>query len=54
MDALIAAAGERGLRRMEGLVLTSNFAMLRFARALGFELSIAPDDPTITRIVKKL
>jgi acetyltransferase len=54
MDALIAAARERGLRRMEGLVLTGNFPMLRFARGLGFELSIAPDDPTITRIVKRL
>jgi acetyltransferase len=54
MDALIAAARARGLRRMEGLVLTSNFDMLRFARGLGFETSIAPDDPTITRIVKTL
>jgi acetyltransferase len=54
MDALIAAARERGLRRMEGLVLTSNFAMLRFARGLGFETSITPEDPTVTRIVKTL
>jgi acetyltransferase len=54
MDALIAAARARGLRRVEGLVLTSNFAMLRFARGLGFETSIIPDDPTITRIVKQL
>jgi len=54
MDALIRAARERGLTRMEGLVLSSNVAMLRFAHALGFEVSLVPEDVTTTQIVKKL
>lgn len=54
MNELIAAARSRGVRRMEGLVLTNNRAMLRFARALGFETSFAPEDPSLTRIVKTL
>lgn len=54
MEALIGAARARGLKSMEGLVLGSNREMLRFARALGFEVKTAPDDPTTRRIVKKL
>jgi acetyltransferase len=54
MDALIRSARQRGLSRMEGIVLSSNAAMLRFARALGFEVHSAPEDRTVTRIVKKL
>ena len=54
MEALIDSARARGLKTMEGLVLGSNRAMLRFARALGFEVKTAPDDPTTRRIVKKL
>ena len=54
MEALIAAARARGLATMEGLVLGSNREMLRFARALGFEVRTEPDDPTTRRIVKKL
>jgi acetyltransferase len=54
MEALIRAARERGLERMEGLVLASNRAMLRFARALGFEVQPISDDLTTRLIVKKL
>jgi acetyltransferase len=54
MEALIGAARARGLATMEGLVLASNREMLRFARALGFEVRTALDDPTTRRIVKKL
>jgi acetyltransferase len=54
MDALIRAARERGLTHMEGLVLSSNVAMLRFAHALGFEVSAVPEDRTTMRIVKRL
>lgn len=54
MEALIAAARARGLASMEGLVLASNREMLRFARALGFEVRAVPDDLTTRRIVKKL
>ena len=54
MEALIRAARERGLERMEGLVLSSNRAMLRFAHALGFKVRPMTDDPTTKLIVKKL
>lgn len=54
MEALIRAARERGLEQMEGLVLTSNTTMLRFARALGFEVRPMTDDPTTKLIVKTL
>lgn len=54
MEALISAARERGLASMEGLVLSPNAKMLRFARGLGFEICPVPRDPTTKRIVKKL
>lgn len=54
MEALIDAARKRGLATMEGIVLATNRDMLRFSRALGFEVRTAPDDPTTRRIVKKL
>lgn len=54
MEALIRVARERGLSRMEGLVLRNNPTMLRFARALGFEVHSAPEDPLTLRITKAL
>ena len=54
MEALIRAARERGLTSMEGLVLRNNPPMLRFARALGFEVHSVAEDPLTLRIVKKL
>jgi hypothetical protein len=39
---------------MEGLVLRSNGKMLRFVRALGFEIRSAPEDPLTVRAVKQL
>lgn len=54
MDALIRIARERGLARMEGLVLSRNAEMLRFVRALGFKTEPAPQDYSIVRISKKL
>lgn len=54
MEALIHAARERGLARMEGLVLSANTEMLRFVRALGFKAEPAPQDRTIMRISKIL
>lgn len=54
MEALIRVARERGLTSMEGLVLRNNPAMLRFARALGFEVHSAPEDALALRIVKAL
>ncbi|HZR03812.1 MAG TPA: GNAT family N-acetyltransferase [Burkholderiales bacterium] len=54
MSALINAARSRGLKRMEGLVLSSNRTMLHFARAMGFDVQVMPEEPTTTRIVKRL
>ena len=54
MEALIRSARDRGLERMEGLVLSNNTTMLRFARALGFEVCPIPDDPRTKLVVKKL
>ena len=54
MEALIGAARERGLKMMEGQVLTRNAAMLRFARGLGFEIEPIAGDFTTMRIVKRL
>jgi acetyltransferase len=54
MDDLIATARERGLQVMEGQALSSNITMLRFARALGFEIMVTPEDRTTTRIVKRM
>jgi acetyltransferase len=54
MEALIRAARERGLPRMEGFVLAGNAEMLRFVRALGFKAESAPQDRTVMRISKVL
>jgi acetyltransferase len=54
MEALIRTARERGFESMEGLVLSSNVTMLRFARALGFEVRSIPEDLTTKLVVKRL
>jgi acetyltransferase len=54
MEALLRAARARGLKRMEGQVLATNRPMLRFVRALGFEVQPEPGDRTMVRIVKTL
>ena len=54
MDALTRAARDHGLAVMEGIVLSTNSTMLRFARALGFEVHAVPGDLTTMNIVKKL
>jgi acetyltransferase len=54
MADLIKAARERGLKTMEGLVLTRNAAMLRFARGLGFKIEPIAEELTAMRIVKTL
>lgn len=47
MTALIAAAKQRGLREMEGFVLSKNKPMLKLAERLGFTISPDPEDPTV-------
>ncbi len=54
MEALVGAARDRAVALMEGLVLSINRTMLRFARALGFEVQPVPGDRTTVRIVKQL
>lgn len=47
MTALIETATQRGVREMEGFVLTENTSMLHLARGLGFEIVADPDDPSV-------
>jgi acetyltransferase len=47
MRAIIDAAGRRGLKEMEGFVLSVNQPMLRLASRMGFELSRDPEDPSV-------
>lgn len=54
MDALIRAARERGFATMESIVLTTNAAMLRFAHALGFEVTPIEGDLATVRIERRL
>ena len=54
MDALVRAAQARAFETMSGLVLTENADMLDFVRKLGFEMKPAAEDPTLTRISRKL
>lgn len=54
MASLIESARAHGLRTMEGLVLTDNHKMLKFARQLGFEIRPEPGEPGSRRIVLQL
>ena len=54
MEALIRAARANRFETMEGLVLRENREMLKFVRALGFEATSDPVEPTLMRAVKKL
>jgi acetyltransferase len=54
MEALIRAAGDGGFAVMEGFVLASNRAMLRFAHALGFAVEPMAGDLTTLRIQLRL
>jgi acetyltransferase len=54
MDALIRAAQARKLETIEGLELSENHDMLRFAKSLGFELNPDPVKPALVRVTRKL
>ena len=54
MEALMRYARTRGFETMEGLVMRENHDMLKFVRALGFEASPAPEEPSTVRVVRKL
>lgn len=53
MDRLIAAARERGVRRLLGVILQENTGMIALSRTLGFVVS-PTDDPTIVHAVLDL
>ena len=54
MVSLMDAAREKGLRRIDGDVLTSNTRMLRFMQKLGFEVLPNEEDPDLKRCVRSL
>lgn len=54
MELLMAAAWERGLRTMEGYILTSNAGMRGLARRLGFADGPLPGDPTVRLVRRQL
>jgi acetyltransferase len=54
MVSLMDAAREKGLRRIDGDVLTANTKMLRFMQKLGFEVLANPEDPDLKRCVRSL
>jgi ribosomal protein S18 acetylase RimI-like enzyme len=54
MRLLIDIARGRGLKTMEGLVLASNTAMLKFARQLGFTAQHEPDDYSTVHVTLAL
>jgi acetyltransferase len=49
MTTLIDEARHRGLKVMEGIVLTQNQSMLRLAKRLGFSIGPEPGDPTVRK-----
>jgi acetyltransferase len=54
MESLMEAARARGLRRMEGDVLTENVQMLKLCELLGFRIRPAADDPALRLVSKEL
>lgn len=53
MEALIAYARAQGFATMEGMVLRENRTMLKFVRALGFDVKPTVD-PTVVQVLKVL
>ena len=47
MTTLIDEARRRGLKEMEGFVLTQNQSMLRLAKRLGFRIAYEPGDASV-------
>jgi acetyltransferase len=54
MLALIDYARAQGFETMESIVLRDNHDMLRFVRALGFEVRPVPEEATLLQVVKPL
>jgi acetyltransferase len=54
MYSLIESARSRGLKLMQGEVLTANINMLKLVQKLGFSTTISNDDPNITLVNRAL
>jgi acetyltransferase len=54
MHHLIAYADKEGLRQLVGDVLANNQHMLDMCRALGFDVSVDPEDPSIRKVTLNL
>ena len=54
MSALIEAARQSGIKRMEGEILANNHNMLKLTEGLGFSVHTSADDPGIREAVKLL
>jgi len=54
MISLQDAARKNGLATMEGIVMTTNFKMLKFAKQLGFKIRREPGDGDTVRIELQL
>ncbi len=54
MQSLMDAARARGLKLMQGEVLTNNSNMLKLVQKLGFEMKVSPEDHNIMAVQKVL
>jgi acetyltransferase len=54
MNALMRYATASGFKTMEGIVLRDNRTMVKFVRALGFEVTPVEEEPTLLRVVRRL
>ncbi|HWM82727.1 MAG TPA: GNAT family N-acetyltransferase [Pseudolabrys sp.] len=54
MQQMIAAARQRGVRRIHGQVLRENVTMLQMCRELGFHVSDDPDDTSVEQVTLPL
>jgi acetyltransferase len=54
MTSLMDVARSKGLKRMEGEVLTTNQNMLLLVRSLGFSVAPSLDDPSVECVIKVL
>jgi acetyltransferase len=54
LELLLEHAASAGIHEAAGVVLTTNVAMLRLARSMGFTVSREPGDATVRRISRQL
>lgn len=54
MISLMDVAREKGLRSIEGDVLSANHNMLKLMSALGFGITASDEDPSLKRVIRQL